>query len=140
MKSKAPLVMMEQMVMILVFALAAALCMQAFVLSDSLSARDESRDTAVLLCENIAEEYKGFQKMAGPAATEGGTQTDIQKYYFDEKGARTETAPAYRIEVQPVSVEEPLDEKLGKAMVQAFDEESGKLLYGFEFAWQREVR
>lgn len=31
MRSKAPLVMMEQMVMLLVFALAAALCLQAFV-------------------------------------------------------------------------------------------------------------
>ena len=34
MKSKAPLALMEQMVMILVFALAAALCLQAFVKSE----------------------------------------------------------------------------------------------------------
>ena len=37
MRSKAPLVMMEQMVMLLVFALAAALCLQAFVRSDAQS-------------------------------------------------------------------------------------------------------
>ena len=36
MRSKAPLVMMEQMVMLLVFALAAALCLQAFVRSDEI--------------------------------------------------------------------------------------------------------
>ena len=37
MKSRAPLALMEQMVMLLVFALAAALCLQAFVRSDNIS-------------------------------------------------------------------------------------------------------
>ena len=37
MKSKAPLVMMEQVVMVLIFALAAALCLQTFVLSGKIS-------------------------------------------------------------------------------------------------------
>ena len=50
MRSKAPLILMEQMVMLLVFALAAALCLQAFVKSDELSARGEARDRAAVLC------------------------------------------------------------------------------------------
>ena len=37
MRSKAPLALMEQMVMVLVFALAAALCLQAFALADRIS-------------------------------------------------------------------------------------------------------
>ena len=41
-RSKAPLAMMEQMVMLLVFALAAALCLQAFVKSDGMSKRGEA--------------------------------------------------------------------------------------------------
>ena len=49
MRSKAPLVMMEQMVMLLVFALAAALCLQAFVQSDLLSKDIASRDRAITL-------------------------------------------------------------------------------------------
>ena len=49
MRSKAPLAMMEQMVMLLVFALAAALCLQAFVKSDQLSQQGEVRDRAVTL-------------------------------------------------------------------------------------------
>ena len=48
MRSKAPLILMEQMVMLLVFALAAALCLQAFVKSDALSSRGEARDRALL--------------------------------------------------------------------------------------------
>ena len=37
MRSKAPLVMMEQMIMLLVFALAAVLCLQAFTTSREIS-------------------------------------------------------------------------------------------------------
>ena len=48
MRSKAPLAMMEQMVMVLVFALAAALCLQAFVKSDRMSKEMEARDRAVV--------------------------------------------------------------------------------------------
>ena len=49
MKSKAPLMLMEQMVMLLVFALAAALCLQAFVKADEISKQAEARDRAVLV-------------------------------------------------------------------------------------------
>lgn len=41
--------------MLLVFALAAALCLQAFVKSDELSRRSEDRDQAVILAQNTAE-------------------------------------------------------------------------------------
>lgn len=58
MKSKAPLMLMEQMVMLLVFALAAALCLQAFVKADEISRRSEARDRAVILCQTVAEEIK----------------------------------------------------------------------------------
>lgn len=36
-RSKAPLALMEQIIMILVFALASAVCLQAFVYADRLS-------------------------------------------------------------------------------------------------------
>ena len=54
-KSKAPLVMLEQMVMLLVFALAAALGLQAFVKSDAASRESEARDRAANLCQSMAE-------------------------------------------------------------------------------------
>jgi hypothetical protein len=59
MRSKAPLALMEQLVMVLVFALAAALCVQVFVLSDQTSRRNEARDRAVLAAQNLAEALKG---------------------------------------------------------------------------------
>ena len=48
MRSKAPLVLIEQMIMLLVFALAAALCLQAFVKADGISMQGEKRSYAVV--------------------------------------------------------------------------------------------
>ena len=55
MKSKAPLALMEQIVMLLVFALAAALCLQAFVKSDQISRESQARSNAALAVQNTAE-------------------------------------------------------------------------------------
>ena len=68
MRSKAPLALMEQMIMVLVFALAAALCLRAFVLSDSMSIENERRDNGVLLAQNAAEVYKACRGDAEAAA------------------------------------------------------------------------
>lgn len=58
MRSKTPLALMEQVVMLLVFALAAALCIQVFVFSDQTSRYNETRDRAVLEAQNAAEALK----------------------------------------------------------------------------------
>lgn len=65
MKSKAPLALMEQLVMVLVFALAAALCLQVFVLADRTSRRSENRDRAVPAVQNAAETLKGVGQTGG---------------------------------------------------------------------------
>ena len=70
MRSKAPLALMEQLVMILVFALAAALCLQIFVFADRLSARNEETDNAVLVCQNAAETLKAAGR-SGDALPQG---------------------------------------------------------------------
>ena len=58
MRSKSPLALMEQVIMVLVFALAAALCLQVFVLSDQMSEKNRDTDRAVLLAQNTAEMIK----------------------------------------------------------------------------------
>ena len=58
MKTKSPLVLMEQLVMILVFALAAATCLRLFVLSDELSKHYAATDRAVLEAQTVAEQLK----------------------------------------------------------------------------------
>lgn len=58
MKSKASLLLMEQLIMILVFALAAALCLQVFVKSAEIARQTACQDTAVQTARNAAEIYK----------------------------------------------------------------------------------
>ena len=61
MRSKTPLAMMEQLLMLLVFALAALVCLQVFVFSGQTSRRNEARDRAVLEAQNAAEELKSLR-------------------------------------------------------------------------------
>lgn len=61
MKSKAPLVMMEQMIMVLVFAIASALCLQTFVLSEKISEKNKLETLAALKAQNIAEQLKALE-------------------------------------------------------------------------------
>ena len=114
MRSKAPLAMMEQMVMLLVFALAAALCLQAFVKSDQLSKGMEARDQAVTLCQNAAEIIHATKGDLAQAAE----QTDVPGY----------TLGTRRID-SGVS-------GLGKAEVWVQEDESGAELFRIEVAWQ----
>lgn len=57
-RSKAPLALMEQIIMILVFALASAVCLQAFVYSDQLSRTDEQRQNAMAKVSQVTEYCK----------------------------------------------------------------------------------
>ena len=72
MKSKAPLLLMEQMVMLLVFALAAALCLQAFVQSDRMSRESEER--AITVAQTAAETVRHCKGRMPEAAALLGTE------------------------------------------------------------------
>lgn len=58
MKNKASLLLMEQLVMILVFALAAALCLELFAKAGEISRETVRYDQAVVLATNAAELLK----------------------------------------------------------------------------------
>ena len=90
MKNRASLVLMEQLVMVLVFALAAALCLGVFVRADEISRETVRRDEAVLLAQNAAEAVKScagdMEKTAGLLGgilTEQGVQAVTGEYTTD---------------------------------------------------------
>lgn len=58
MKSRSSLLLMEQLIMVLVFALAAAICLQIFVKAAGISQETAKRDEAVVLAQNTAELLK----------------------------------------------------------------------------------
>ena len=74
MKNKASLVLIEQLIMTLVFALAAAVCLQIFVKADSISRQTERLGQAQVLAQNGAEAIKAADgDLAQAAALLGGT-------------------------------------------------------------------
>ncbi len=54
-RNKTALLLMEQLVMLLIFALAATVCLQAFVYAHRLSLDVEARDRAAELAQSVAE-------------------------------------------------------------------------------------
>lgn len=58
MKNKSTLVLIEQIVMLLVFAIAATVCVRMFVTSDRMSEKNAATDRAVIEAQNAAEHLK----------------------------------------------------------------------------------
>lgn len=58
MNKKASLNLMEQLIMVLVFALCAAICLQCFILSDHLSKEQGVKAHSALIVQNAAEVLK----------------------------------------------------------------------------------
>ena len=139
-KSKAPLTMIEQMVMLLVFALAAALCLQAFVKSDELSEHMEARDRAMVLCQNVAETLRHFGGDLGGAQMSTAEQLGYQcsqgflYQEFDQDWNPVEDS-VYRLEVWGIPTELPGLWKAGVSVVDDTDREPG-VLFEIEVAWQ----
>ncbi len=155
MKSKAPLALMEQMVMLLVFALAAALCLQAFVKSDQISQRSQAKSSAALAAQNMAEvirhsggslenalmeaaDRQGGSYVENADGT-GGAQVSV---FYDEDWQPTREIGAYLLTVQEI----PADgEGLHKVLVQVVqntadpgvwkDQAQQGLLFELETAW-----
>ena len=146
MSRKAPLTMMELMVMILVFALAAALCLQAFVKSDQMSRRVEARDTAAVLCQSVAEliqHEKGdlalaLEKVSGTEAAQRPGFGYFANYDSDWKVIEGVGTGAYTLRV--IEIDSDI-QGLGKAQVEAYQWSKGEMesLFSLEVSWQKEV-
>ena len=141
MKSKAPLLLMEQMVMLLVFALAAALCVQAFVKSDAISARGEARDQAVIAAQSAAEMIRlgggSPEKALRGAADElsGSISEDgALRLYYDAEWHPTPDASdenGYCLMAEPSAEQEP-----GLSQVTLTVSSPEEALVSFTIAWQ----
>ena len=116
MKNKAPLPLMEQLIMVLVFALTAALCLQGFSLADRISRRQEAKETAAMLAQNMAETLKAC---SGDPEAASRLIDDLPEN------------PGFTVQAIPISTENPL---LGCARnVVTYEEET---IYELTIAWQ----
>ena len=132
-RSKTPLVLMEQLVMVLVFALAAALCVQVFVLADRTSRLGEARDRALLEAQNTAEALKAgdadYFTARSAAAGEAGWSIS---YDADWQCVTTADTAAYHLLVFPA--DSGLD-RLWAAQVQVYTAD-GRMLVDLPVAGQ----
>ena len=134
MKNKAPLALMEQIVMLLVFALAAALCLQLFVFASRISRRCEARDRAALSVQNTAEVLKahGGDAQACEALLGGCADGEAWQISYDETWTETAAEAAYIVRVAPLKTEQPL---LGSAEITA-ETADGDCLFEVTVSWQ----
>ena len=150
MRNKAPLALMEQMVMLLVFALAAALCLQAFVQSDRLSKESAARDRAITLCQNAAEavrhsrgDLKKTAELLGLSYPhEGGGEALSLGYDKDWNsfGVVQEVGKDVLRTVRIAPVDSGVD-GLGRAKIEALEWDDGggadpRSIYAIEVCWQ----
>jgi len=134
MKNKSPLMLMEQLLMILVFALAAAFCLQAFVLSEEISAGEERRQQAAQQAQSAVEVLKACHgEYEEAAALFGGSWKDgCWTAHFDEDWNLSTSEGVYMMKAQAVERGLP---GLGKALVQILNAE-GEVLFTLPAAWQ----
>ncbi len=134
MRSKAPLVMIEQMIMLLVFALAAVLCLQAFTASKDISDASICRDRAVVEAQNVAESMKAgngeayFKEMGAELGENGG------QILFDDgwKPFEDEDKAAFWLQMNYKDTESAY---LQKAEIAVYDSENA-LLFSMPVSWQ----
>lgn len=140
MRSRSSLAMMEQIIMLLVFALAAALCLQAFVKSDQMSRNSEARDRAMILCQSAAEAIRQTNGDFPAAAALFGADRYDDDFFgqdYDRDWNRAEGTMRYAMGVARSETDVP---GLGKAVVwfrdEAADDFNGIELVRLEVCWQ----
>ncbi len=142
-RSKAPLALMEQIIMILVFALAAAVCLQAYVYADQMSKSGQQRERASARAREVIE----YCKATGGDLALVGERLDGQYEFGVSEDSQAPAGAAKDGIPMSLTVEYPEDEVKVvlsateadrmhiKADVTVYDQE-GKDIFSTRTAWQ----
>lgn len=135
MRNKAFLSLIEQMCIILFFAVAAAICLQGFAKANQLSLAQQEKDRAVIAVQSVAEVLKD-------ARGDLETTANILQGHFDGttvmvscdaqwKPTSQRSDPAFVLRIIPLSNDTPL---LGSANIQALRGED--VIFQLSVCWQ----
>lgn len=137
MKNKASLPLMEQLLMVLVFSLTAAICIQGFALAKRLSQHQETRDQAVIRAQNAAEILKHTSGNYEAAASLLGAYREQEAwlvcYDASWQPLSSRTNAEYLLSISPLETDSSL---LGSARICITADE--ELLFELTTAWQEE--
>lgn len=125
MKNRAALVLMEQLIVILVFILAASLCLLAFFHAHRISAETARQDMAVDLAVTGCEVIKACRGDPEQAAMVLQGET--------AEGMLLATREGLRMEIRILDTRIP---NLGGAEVRILEETTGECLYSLTVNWQ----
>ncbi len=138
-RGKTALLLMEQLVMLLIFSLAATVCLQAFVYSHRLSLDVEAQDRAAELAQSVAETLRH----TGGDFPGAARSLDVE--HFDEDSLRLELgadwAPAEGAAryVLGASRQESGLPGLGRGQVWLRDEAEDRELLRLDITWQEVI-
>ena len=116
-RGKTALFLMEQLIIVAVFALAAVLCVQVFVYAHLTAEASAAQDYAVIAAENAAEIYKACRGDLDATAAELGAEVygdTILKYYDNEWKGSAVRGAGY---VMELTVTRPKIDYLQQAVV-----------------------
>lgn len=119
MKHRTPLVLIELTVMLLVFSLAAALCLQGFAWADAQSLEESQKDQAMQQLQNAAEQLKSGEDL---------TET----VFYDENWQEVQENPAFIMRLTPVERDVPYLSTVRLEMTKA----DGSFLAELTVSWQ----
>ena len=141
--NKTPLLLMEQMIMLLVFALTAVICLQAFVRADAWSKESAALDQAVILTQSAAETIRHYggedshplQKAAQTMEGDYDPASDSFTVTYDEDW-QPDPAGVYILKASAVDSSLP---GMGEAEIAMQDASQEKEIFRLKVAWPMEV-
>ena len=133
MKGKTALTLMEQAIMLLVLALAAALCLRAFLWSDTHSRENSSRDQALIQLQRAAEVLKSQNGDFLAASAIYGGHAESQQWVigWDESWVQTDNNKVFQLVAIPQDSQIPY---LGSALLTL--QQSDSTLCSLQICWQ----
>lgn len=137
-ENKTPLALMEQVIMVFVFALASALCVQVFVYSRTVSISMENRDRGMVICQSIAETAKCcLGQLEEMNAILDGCESDNELFFFyDEKWNQVEEGNS-KASYQAVFHVVEEDEFYQSGEVTVLKTKDGSEVFSLQTAWQK---
>ena len=136
MKNRSTLLLMEIGIMLLVFAMGAALCLYIFTQSDDISRSSRNLDIASRHVQNIAEILKSTQGDFAEAAEIIGCEYSgsVLELHFDKNWNITTTADHFRISVFGLCSD---SEEMCSAKITVTEQGINSPLFTITSAWQR---